>query len=422
MLRIGFTMRVVNPLENERGAALVIGLMFLAIVALAGSTAVILTSTDIQIGSNYKSSSAAFYNADGGLNFALAKIKTGLKANPPTFPAGTTLDAMNVGDITTLSYTVPTGFSFSISTIEKIGTELYAFTSTGNSPDGAQVILKLTFRPVSPSLFNFGVFGDESVTLRGNGYSDSYNSNYGPWTGEGVNTNGDIGTNATSASAIRVRGNNAQVYGGAQIGPGGDTSTAIVTHSAGQISGSKSAMDEEKDMTCVTCPGGGGSGSGLTSFNAGIYNFPSIALSAPADEWTINGDVIFCVSGSINIAGQGEIAISAGSSLKIYVSGNVHLAGRGVTNNTGLPENMQLYGTSTCGAVNIAGQNAFYGAVFACNADVLLSGQGDVYGAICGNTIDISGNGSVHYDEALNKISAANADDVEIVTWERQYP
>ena len=36
---------------NENGAALVIGLMFLAILGLLGSTAVVLTTTDMKIGS-----------------------------------------------------------------------------------------------------------------------------------------------------------------------------------------------------------------------------------------------------------------------------------------------------------------------------------------------------------------------------------
>lgn len=55
-----------SVLSNENGAALIIGLMFVAILALVGATAVVLTSTDLQIGSNYKASEKALYVAEAG--------------------------------------------------------------------------------------------------------------------------------------------------------------------------------------------------------------------------------------------------------------------------------------------------------------------------------------------------------------------
>ena len=60
--------------HNENGAALIIGLMFLAIIAMAGSTAVILTSTDLQIGANYKTSVEARNVAQAGIGEALYRL------------------------------------------------------------------------------------------------------------------------------------------------------------------------------------------------------------------------------------------------------------------------------------------------------------------------------------------------------------
>ena len=108
-------MNFTNPCQNERGAVLVISLMFMAILAMLGTTAVVLTTTDMQIGANYKAHAQAFYDADAGVNYAIGKIEAGMKTNPPTFPSGTTFDNMTIGEFTTLSYTVPSGFSFSIS-------------------------------------------------------------------------------------------------------------------------------------------------------------------------------------------------------------------------------------------------------------------------------------------------------------------
>jgi Tfp pilus assembly protein PilX len=42
--------------KNEKGAVLPIGLMFLAIISIIGTTAVIITTTDLKIGTNYKHS------------------------------------------------------------------------------------------------------------------------------------------------------------------------------------------------------------------------------------------------------------------------------------------------------------------------------------------------------------------------------
>ena len=70
-----------NHLKNERGAALVIGLMFLAILGLLGTTAVVLTTTDMQIGSNYKTSVQSFNAAQAGIDEARARLK-GNAANP----------------------------------------------------------------------------------------------------------------------------------------------------------------------------------------------------------------------------------------------------------------------------------------------------------------------------------------------------
>ena len=61
--------------KNEKGMVLPLGLMFLAIIAILGTTAVIVTTTDIKIGTNYKLSQQAFYAAEAGTNRAMSKIE-----------------------------------------------------------------------------------------------------------------------------------------------------------------------------------------------------------------------------------------------------------------------------------------------------------------------------------------------------------
>ncbi|HUV49429.1 MAG TPA: pilus assembly PilX N-terminal domain-containing protein [Anaerolineae bacterium] len=61
--------------KNEKGMVLPLGLMFLAIIAILGTTAVIVTTTDLKIGSNYRASEEAFYAAEAGIEEARARLR-----------------------------------------------------------------------------------------------------------------------------------------------------------------------------------------------------------------------------------------------------------------------------------------------------------------------------------------------------------
>ncbi|MBU4287939.1 MAG: pilus assembly PilX N-terminal domain-containing protein [Proteobacteria bacterium] len=65
-------------LSNEKGMVLPLGLIFLAIIAILGTTAVIMTTTDLKIGTNYKLSEQAFYVAEAGIQRAANALKAGV--------------------------------------------------------------------------------------------------------------------------------------------------------------------------------------------------------------------------------------------------------------------------------------------------------------------------------------------------------
>ncbi len=70
-LRLSLIRSVYN---NENGAALVIALMFVAILGLLGTTAIVMTTTDMQIGGNYKTSVQAFNVAQAGIDEARGRL------------------------------------------------------------------------------------------------------------------------------------------------------------------------------------------------------------------------------------------------------------------------------------------------------------------------------------------------------------
>lgn len=84
---------------NENGVALVIGLMFIAILAMVGTTAVVMTTTDIQIGGNYKTSVQASNAAQAGISEALYRLglfDDSAATTPQAPPSGSMINVNNL--------------------------------------------------------------------------------------------------------------------------------------------------------------------------------------------------------------------------------------------------------------------------------------------------------------------------------------
>lgn len=71
----------IEMFRNEKGIVLPVALMFMAVLALLGATAVMTTTTDIKIGGNHKISEQAFYASQAGVEEARARLRANA-ANP----------------------------------------------------------------------------------------------------------------------------------------------------------------------------------------------------------------------------------------------------------------------------------------------------------------------------------------------------
>lgn len=67
--------RILMILKDEKGAALVISLLFLTLLSVLGVAGIITSSTDVKIASNYRSSIQAFYAAEAGAEEARIRLK-----------------------------------------------------------------------------------------------------------------------------------------------------------------------------------------------------------------------------------------------------------------------------------------------------------------------------------------------------------
>jgi len=156
-------------MKNEKGIVLVVVIMLMAVLVLLGTTAIMVTTTDMKISSNYREGTRAFYNADAGVETVIAYLRTNTvvsyypTANATTeiINAGTCPTANNCRTVPTpvpctcaqIPVTVPTGFLFSNSVNiygYDVSKRIYLFRMTGTGYNNASktietYIAKLTF-------------------------------------------------------------------------------------------------------------------------------------------------------------------------------------------------------------------------------------------------------------------------------------
>jgi hypothetical protein len=112
---------------------LVVALLLISILVVVGSTAVMTTTTDMKISTNYRESVKALYDAEAGIHYTIGRVKSNALLLPES-------------GITTPSLTPPTGFSFSGITIENLGSNRYRVIGTGNAANSALKTIELVVR------------------------------------------------------------------------------------------------------------------------------------------------------------------------------------------------------------------------------------------------------------------------------------
>lgn len=97
--------------------------------------------------------------------------------------------------------------------------------------------------------------------------------------------------------------------------------------------------------------------------------------------------------------------------VQIWIGGDLNLGSGGLTNPFTTPASFQIYGTapvpsgsSGTQSITLAGGSAnswWAAAVYAPNADLVINGDKDVFGAFVANSIRVMGSSKFHYDESL---------------------
>ena len=141
------------------------------------------------------------------------------------------------------------------------------------------------------------------------------------------------------------------------------------------------------------------------------------------DTLTIYGDTYLFIYGNFTIKNNARINITENSSLTIVLTGRFELQNKGVFDSTGdnlnPAQSLSIYSSydseshysgpprilATDPGITIKGDADLYAAIYAPLADVNIEGSGQLYGSVRGKTVNIVGNGDIHYDEALREAS-----------------
>lgn len=225
---------------------------------------------------------------------------------------------------------------------------------------------------------------------------------------------GSIGA-ASGTSTISI--GNADIWGTAAVG--GASTAAISVGSNGTVgpfgtaSGVKNPANLATDFTTNIEPiSNPTSGTPLGSLGAALgADGTTTAWRAPSitGNLTVYGNVTIVLTAgpgtsAISLTGTSGITLAPGAKLVIYTEGDVAIGGNGLLNSSAQTDTFQLWGTSQSTFpqnIQIAGNGALKGVIYAPNGNVTISGNGDVMGAVIGKTITLAGNVAFHFDESL---------------------
>jgi choice-of-anchor A domain-containing protein len=118
------------------------------------------------------------------------------------------------------------------------------------------------------------------------------------------------------------------------------------------------------------------------------------------------GEVVLHVTGDIKLGQSCEIVIREGSSLVIYLEGDLVASNdSSITNDSKLAKNFMLYGIGEEQNLDLKAKTGWYGAVYAPEADVTIKASADVYGSFVCRTFENMNGNFVYYDAALRDTS-----------------
>ena len=287
--------------------------------------------------------------------------------------------------------------------VDKDGGGNYTVTSTGiTGPAIKRVYATMGFK----GLFDNAILVKDRISLMPKTLIAGYNSE------DPTDTDFDltIGTTSTAADRIPI-GPGTVIEADVFVGVGGDPNTVI--GAGGTITGRKFTLHEELDFPVITPPPLPDTGTALSSTGtitldptqSGTYT--EISLSQSGLLEIQGGDVELYIIGNIDLGNGCEVIVQPGSSLTLYVDGDINADNSlGFNNQAGNVKDFQLFATGTEEQVfNMKAKSSIFGTIHAPDVDIQMYAKAEMRGAIVGKNVTFKSGGIFYYDEALRDVS-----------------
>jgi len=288
--------------------------------------------------------------------------------------------------------------------VDKDGSGNYTVTSTGIvGPARKRVYATMGFK----GLFDSAILVKDRISLMPNTLVAGYNSQ------DATDTDFDlsIGTASTTAGSIPI-GPGTVIEGDVFVGVGGDPNTVI--GAGGTIIGQKLTLHKELDFPVITPPPLPDIGTALSATTTTITLDPTksgtyteISLSQSGLLEIQGGDVKLHITGNIDMGNGCEIIVRPGSSLTLYIDGDLNADNSGgINNQAGNVKDFQLFATGTDAQLfNMKAKSSIFGTIYAPDVDIQMYAKAEMRGAIVGKNVTFKSGGAFYYDEALRDVS-----------------
>ena len=446
-----------NKPPLNRGSALTVTLLTCAILGAVLAACLSLIGAQQSLVFRSQHWNQAMVVAEGGLEEAMALLNSGVQApNFAIFPWSSSGGGVFKND------TNRPASKFGSSYYEVFITNGFAganptIISKGYVPGPINSrVLSRTIRVQTQPRSTFPVKGPmivkQSFDSNGNNVgTDSFDSTIGPYNPATAGSNGDVVSLTTNANSIVI--GNGKLKGTVRTPAGGKQGVTATIGSNGSVgddawvdggnTGFQSGHFQDNftgiDFPDATLPNvgvwlppmAGPAPDGLIYDNlltSGNYQVANLTGSVYVGQ----SNTVLYVTSSISIGSGGgkpkngfappQIHIAPGGSLTIYMAGaTTTISGNGVVNDTAQAKNFAYYGLPSNTTISLTGNGAFYGTIYAPQANFSLKGSGntsvdDFTGASITKSTTMTGNFNFHYDESLIHLTTLGGYDA--VSWQ----
>ena len=384
MRRDGKGLKPKTVLQGEQGLVLVVSLGILVFLTLLGSSFLVRSLHESQLSGRFQARHQALSLAEASVDVALHQLHAGNAADVATTALGSGTYWAQITDpsedptLGSLMYRVN---GHGLQVLEQRDTEVLA-------------------QLAPTSVFQYPLFGNDTIDLKKGALTDSYNSSVAPYDPAHPGQNGTIATNGTASESVELK-QGTVVNGQVVVGPGlANPSTAVSTDGSTIITGNPPVVSAQQALIVSAVD------------TSGMSCSTDLKLPKNATFTFYESHGPYCYN-KID-ADQGSV---------ITVSGNVQVYANRVdfdknlsVNVTGNPPQfvLYIYGTHE---VAIDKDGTFVGAIYAPQAKVRLKKQAEFYGALLAEEVEIDKESTFHYDEALKAVGPAGSYGVSVVHW-----